>query len=53
MNVMKSGRRGSNPRQRRWQRRALPTELRPHITVGTTHAMIADTISRIFHKDYT
>src|SRR3954453_5363208 len=24
-----SGRRGSNPRPRRWQRRALPTELRP------------------------
>ena len=26
----KSGRTGSNRRQRRWQRRALPTELRPH-----------------------
>ena len=25
-----SGRRGSNPRPRRWQRRALPSELRPH-----------------------
>lgn len=27
--LTKSGRRGSNPRQRHWQRRALPTELRP------------------------
>src|SRR3954453_13443961 len=29
LTVFESGRRGSNPRPRRWQRRALPAELRP------------------------
>ncbi len=32
---VKSGRWDSNPRQQRWQRCALPTELRPHLYYAT------------------
>ena len=33
LTLRQSGRTGSNRRQRRWQRRALPTELRPQQSV--------------------